>query len=1104
VKDTTGAMLSGASVLLTNTDTGVKQLASTTTAGLYAIPNVRPGNYTIVVDKKGFESAKELQIVLQVNQAATFNFVLPVGAVADVVTVSSAASSVETSTAALGTVITTQAVNDLPLNGRNFTQLLELTPGVSRISVDQNSSGGSGISGNAIGTFTFPAVNGQRNRSNMFLLDGVNDLGSYFGTYNYQPIVDGIQEFKVQSHNDLAEFGGVSGGIINVVTKGGTNQIHGSAWEFLRNSAFDARNYFLPTVNPLRQNQFGVTVGGPVVIPHLYNGHNKTFFFFAYEGFRNSQAAQTLLTTPTAVQLNGNFGNLYANGVDIYNPFSTTPDPNHPGEYLRTAFPQDQIPTNMISPAALLYAKTIFPAPNASGLSGGRNLIDTTPERLNSDSFTGRIDQAFGEHDLLFGRVSYFNEPSSTTGGFPGVLDTTTVDGWNFAVHEEHIFGPRSILELSFGRNVGYANEEGTFSDAPSGFANQLMAAGFSSQFIGSFAQPMIPEFDITGYLSDVGSGGNIITYHQFTNTWEYGGSYTRILGRHTLKFGGNFATNNYQLADVEAEETTSTFQTSNLEHPTSASGASTGDALASFLLGVPTSAGYRYTTQQEHGGWVDSAYAQDQIQVNPRLAVNVGLRWDVSIWPVLSTNNNGSTGDMDLNNGTFILGALPPACSATVGAPCIPGGALPADVVVSQNKNGALHNTDFSNWQGRVGLAYHPLDKLSITAGYGRFYDNWNGVTQLAQDSGGAWPSVSTLTAATLNSTTPTALIGNPLSQGTGSIVTPPATPFGTNGDFFNPDMKTPFSDQWNLGITQGFGANTVLSVIYSGSHSSRLDIHALQNTAEYAAAGTAAQVASRREYPYIVPITYDQSTGNSNYNALQTTLKKVTSNGLTYLLSYTWSKSIDVACSGIYGGCLLQNPYDPKADRSVSGFDLTNIGSLSVDYQLPFGRTKNLFLGSNWGDHIGNVALGGWAVNGIGSFSSGTPYSVTVTGDIANTGNTEVQADLVGNPNPAHRSANEWINPAAFASPPAYSFGTFGRNALRSDGYRNLDLSVFKNFRLPRETSLQFRAEAFNATNTVVFSAPSSVVGTTTFGTVGSTANTPRELQFALKVVF
>jgi hypothetical protein len=1102
VKDTTGAALAGASVLLTNSDTGVKQLATTNSSGIYAIPNVRPGTYSIVVDESGFESVKETQVVLQVNQAATFNFSLPVGTIASTVEVSSAASSVETSTAELGTVITTRAVNDLPLNGRNFTQLLELTPGVSRISVDQNSSGGGGISGNAIGTFTFPSVNGQRNRSNMFLLDGVNDLGSYFGTYNYEPIVDGIQEFKVQSHNDLAEFGGVTGGIINVVTKGGSNAIHGSLWEFLRNSAFDARNYFLPTVNPLRQNQFGATIGGPIVIPHLYNGHDKTFFFFAYEGFRNSEAAQNLLTTPTAAQLNGDFSNLLAKGVVIYNPLSTTPDPNHPGEYLRNPFPNNQIPSNLISPAALLYAKTIFPAPNANNLPGGRNLIDTTPSSLNDNSFTGRIDQAFGEHDLLFGRVSYFNEPSSATGGFPGALNTTTVDGWNFAVHEEHIFGPRSILELHFGRNVGYAREESTLPNAPAGFSNQLTGAGFSSQFIGA----MIPEFDITGYLSNLGSGGNILTYHQFTNTWEYGASYTLIVGHHTIKVGGSLATNNYQLADVEAEETTGPFQTSNLENPTSSSGASTGDGLASFLLGVPTSAGFRNTTQSEHGGSVDSAYVQDQIQVNPKLAVNVGLRWDVSVWPVLGSlsNDSGYVGDMDLNNGTYVLRALPPACSNTVGAPCIPGGVLPANVVVSNSKSGSLHNTDFSNWQGRLGIAYHPLDKLSITAGYSRFYDNWNGVTQLAQDVGGTWPSVSTLTEATLNTTVPQALIGNPLLQGSGSIVTPAATPFGTNGDFYNPNLKTPYSDQWNLGVSQGFGANTVLSLTYSGSHSSKLDIHALQNTAEYAAAGTAAQVASRREYPYIVPITYDQSTGNSNYNALQTTLKKAAGNGLTYLLSYTWSKSIDVACSGIYGGCLLQNPYDPKADRSVSGFDLTNMASASVLYQLPFGRTKSVFSATNWAAKTANLALGGWSVNGIGSFTSGTPYSVTVTGDIANTGNTEVQANLVGNPTPSHRTANEWINPAAFVSPPRYTFGTFGRNALRSDQYKNLDLSLFKNFALPREASLQFRAEAFNVTNSVVFAAPSSVVGTTTFGSVASTANTPRELQLALKVLF
>jgi len=590
------------------------------------------------------------------------------------------------------------------------------------------------------------------------------------------------------------------------------------------------------------------------------------------------------------------------------------------------------------------------------------------------------------------------------------------------------------------------------------------------------------------------------------SNTWEYAGNYTLILGRHTMKLGGSLASNNYQLDDVEAQETTGTFQTSNLEYPTSSTGASTGDALASFLLGVPSAAGFRNTVETEHGGAVNSAYVQDQFQVNSHLAVNMGLRWDVSVWPVLSDLSNGAgyVGDMNLNNGTYIIRAVPPACSQTVAAPCIPGGVLPANVVVSNNKSGSLHNADFSNWQGRLGLAYHPLDKLSITAAYSRFYDNWNGVTQLAQDVGGTWPSVGILTAATLNTSVPQALIGDPLLQGNGSVVTPAATPFNNNGTFYNPNLKTPSVDQWNLGVAQGFGTNTVLSLTYSGSHSSRLDIHALNNTAEYAAPGTAAQVASRRKYPYIVPITYDNSTGNSNYNALQTTLKRTTSNGLTYLVSYTWSKSIDLACSGIYGGCLLQDPYNPRADRSVSGFDLTNMLSTSVVYQLPFGRTRGVFSGTSIADRLANGALGGWSVNGIASYTSGTPYSVTVSGDIANTGNTAVQANLVGNPNPAHRTASEWINPAAFVSPPRYTFGTFGRNALRSDPYKNLDLSVFKNFALPREASLQFRAEAFNATNSVVFAAPSSLVGSTTFGSVGSTANTPRELQLALKVLF
>jgi hypothetical protein len=488
---------------------------------------------------------------------------------------------------------------------------------------------------------------------------------------------------------------------------------------------------------------------------------------------------------------------------------------------------------------------------------------------------------------------------------------------------------------------------------------------------------------------------------------------------------------------------------------------------------------------------------------VTPRLTLNAGIRWDATIWPVYGYlgNGQGYVGDMDLKNGTYILSAVPPACSTTVGAPCIPGGVLPANVVVTPNANRAMHNTDWNNWQGRVGIAYRVFDKTSLLAGYGRFYDNWSVATQTSQNVGGTWPSVTLLTENSLNSNVPTVTIADPLSLGNNPIQ-PAATPFNNATFYFNPNMKTPYADQWNFGIEQGIGSSTVLSVKYVGSHGGRLDLGGLENTAEYPAAGTPTQVAARREYPYIVPTNFDDSTGNSNYNALQATLRKSSRNGLTYLVSYTRSKSIDLACSGSLGseGCQLQNPYNPQADRSVSGFDLPNMVSASVVYELPFGRGRAHQLGNS----VVSDVLGGWDVNGILSITSGTPYTLTVSGDPENTGNTFAQADLVGNPAPAHQSPSEWINPSAFAAPPADTFGTYPRNALRTDGYKDLDFSVFKSFTLYRESSLQFRAEAFNLTNTPVFAAPGATVGTPTFGVVSSISNSPRELQFALKYKF
>lgn len=1100
VTDPTGAVIPGAQIVLTNTDTNVATKTATNGSGAYSITGIVPGNYSIKVTRDGFETATEKSIVLQVGQAALFNFKLVPGQVKQSVTVVASAATEETTTATLGTVIPTKSVNDIPLNSRNFTELLELTPGVSRLGDSQAVIQNGGQTSHIVGTYTLPSVNGMRNRSDMYLLDGGNDLNSYNGAYNYEPIVDDIQEFMVQSHSDLAEYGQETGAIVNVVTKSGTNQWHGSLWEFLRNSATDARNYFQKSVNPLRQNQFGGTFGGPVMLPHLYNGRNRTFFFFAYEGYRQSQANQSVFTTPTPAQLTGDFSNLYAKGVLLYNPYSTTPDTANPGKYTRQAFPDDQIPSNLLDPAALAYAKALFPAPQ-TGVIGG-NAYDNQPIYTDYDSYTGRLDQALGANDSFFVRVSEFNEPYTSSGGVPAAQEQNVVRGYNITAHEVHTFGSTATLETYFTRNYGDLLNQMTYPGAPN-LQQTLEGAGFSSSLISGFVTPstnVIPEISITGYASVAGTA-----YEDTTGSdiYEYGAAFSKIIGKHTMKVGGSFSTNNYHEPIVQSTEAMTTFQTSNLETPT-VNGVQTGDALASFLLGAPDSAVRRSTLESEHGGYVTGGYVQDQIKALPNLDINVGARWDMTKWPVYGSLSNGVgyVGNMDFNNGIYYITAVPPACSATQGAPCIPGGVLPAHVEVTPNKDRSLHNTDYSDWQWRLGLAYQLSANTSLHAGYGRYYDEWSWVDQAAQDSGGLWPSVTDLVSSNLNQTTVTAPIVNPLNLAPGALV-PAATPFTTSGEFvYWPGLLSPYSDQWNLGFERSFGTNTNFKLTYVGSVGRHLVLSGYANTATYPAAGTAAQVASRYLYPYAVPEQYYDSGGNSNYNALEVSLNKHQSKGIYYLVSYTWSKSIDLACSDTVNktGCILENWYDPQMDRSVSGFDLTDMFSASVLYQLPFGSGRMY----NLHGRLMNAVAGGWQLNGITYLSSGTPYSVTVNGDIENTGNVIDQADLVGTPNPPQRSASEWINKAAFQSPPADTYGTFGRNALRSNWYRDVDLSMFKNFPLKESAYLQFRADAFDAFNDVVFDAPTATVGSPTFGEVTDAIGNPREFQFALKLEF
>ncbi|MEO6982352.1 MAG: TonB-dependent receptor, partial [Edaphobacter sp.] len=729
-------------------------------------------------------------------------------------------------------------------------------------------------------------------------------------------------------------------------------------------------------------------------------------------------------------------------------------------------------------------------------LPGGQNVLNNTPTKNTLNSYSGRIDHSFGTRDFIYGRVSHYNEPFTAATSNPNELNDSLINGWNNTVHEVHTFGPRSIAEVFFGRNIGTLTASLQYPNVPKDFANTLISNGFSSNFLSGFLgsqSTLIPHIGISGYIGDSGVSEDV---HEFSNTYEFGGSYTHIVGRHTVKVGAVISTNNFDRPTSQAGAQADVPQTGNLESPKN-----TGDALASFLLGVPTSA-IRIGDHKilEHG-WVDGAYAQDQIQVRPNLTVNVGLRYDLAKWPVLSESgsSNGIAGNMNLNTGNYEINAAPPACSSTQGAPCIPGGTLPAHVILAPYGNRSLHATDYKNWSWRFGTAYHPWPKTSLLVGYGRYYDEWASVVQMVDQYGGTWPAVEAQQLTRINATTVTNPLTDPLLMGSTQTTTPP-TPFQTSGYYSNPNLKQPYSDQWNAGIEQGFGANTILTLTYVGATGRRLTQGFIGNAATSPAPGP---ITARQPYPYSLPSKYFTDRGESNYQALQASLHHTTGNGLTYLLSYTWSKSIDNGCSGsfISEDCDIQNPYDSASVRSVSGFDVPQILSASVVYSLPFGQGRQFYFHHS----VANFVAGGWSMGMQTGYTSGRPLTPHVNGDSANIGGTFVLPNVVSNPIPSHQTARKWFDPTSLQAPAPYTFGDYPRNSIRGPHHLGaVDLSIFKLFPIYRDSSLEFRADSFNVFNHPVLGDPNISFGNKAFGTITGTAGGPRTMQLALKLHF
>jgi Carboxypeptidase regulatory-like domain len=1110
VRDASGAVVANATVTLRNVATSIQTVTISNGTGSYAIVSITPGEYTIEATAQGFSTEQMSRFNLTVGQEAAIDFALSPGAVTTKVTVEGGAPILETTTANLGTVIGTQQVNDLPLNGRNFTQLLQLTAGVAPVNNGQSSGGGFAGPPIAKGTTAeFPAVNGQGNRSNFFLTDGLNNYWSILSTYAVPPIIDAIQEFKIVSHTDSPEYGGVLGGVVNVVTKTGTNQLHGSAWEFARNAIFDAIPTFTAPGTPqpdFSQNQFGGSIGGPVILPKLYHGRDKTFFFASYQGFRFTQTSNTPLFVPTVAELGGD---LSALGVPIYNPFTTRPDPNHPGQFIRDIFPGAIIPKNLIDPQVVALAQFLYPAAGPAFNNGASNANDPTPLTQTQNEFTVRVDHTFGPKDSVWFRYSFINNLQTSSGGLPGLPSTLTTPARNWGGSYVHTFSPTLILQAQASKTTGEHNLTTLFAKSTSSIISQV---GFAQSYVAGYqatAASLIPQVQINGFS---GGGERLENIPKATDSSEFRATVTKIVGSHEIKFGAGYTTLGF-----ESPIAGSSVQFAANETASSPTDATTGLGLASFLLNVPDNAQRRNVRESERPGGVFGSFVQDSWKTTKKLTLNFGLRYDITFIPPYGANGSETqqggiaTGDVNFNNGTYVLQVLPQACSVVGHAPCIPGnGQLPAHVVV--DPRGKIPHNTYTNVGPRLGIAYRLDDKTVVRSGFGVFFDNFAAITQIGQNIQGQWPDTGELIANGLNnpntspSPTPTVTIQNPFAGGLGSNI-PAPTPFTQVGFFYDPNIKNAYSEQYNLGVARQFGQTTTVTINYVGSESHRLDVGGYYNTARTPGPGNPAL---RSPFPYITPTYYDRSTGNGTYNSLQVSIDRRFTSNFSYSVAYTWAKSIDEGGDGFFGveGGVPQDPYHPASfgSRSVSGNDLTNVLSVSTLYAVPLGKGKGHTTGNRALDYL----LGNWQLNNIFLARSGLPFTVTVDGDIANTGNVgglgNETANLIGNPNAiARRSAAEYFNTAAYAAPPQFTYGTSGRNSLRTAGYWDLDTSLFRQFPFGESYRVEIRAEAFNLFNHPVLGFPNADFSNRqNFGTVTTTASTPRQVQLAVRFVF
>ncbi len=1053
IADPNGGALPNAVVKLTNEATKIENETTTDSGGYYIFVNVRPARYVLRVEAQGFKGAQTPVFEVGVSESVKQNVTLTVGAISELVEISSATELVQSSSSDLGTVISERIVQDLPLNGRNFTQLLTLTPGVTPVSTSQNRSIG-GVEGN-VGIpgsgFSDPSFHGQQNRSKLYFYDGIINTNVRGPTYIVIPNIDLVQEFKVVGHDARSEFGGAAGGVVNMVSKSGGNSFHGSAFEYVRNDAFDARNSldvcttarctpiaFQPNGTPIfgvpdkplpfRQNQFGAILTGPIF-------KNRTFFSFGYDGWRYTQAGLALSYVPTAAEINGDFTNTPFRR-DIYNPYSTRQvGANVVRDRFRCDAAGNPLPVNANRqqdqsigapcfkiPQALIFApmqqffRQYSPPPNLTG-DPNNNFAQARATLNDSDGWQLRIDHRFGDNDSVFFRftqqkVSVFN-PIGDRGSTSG-----SSKGRNYGGAWTHSFSPTLIFDI----RAGYAGRPGVDASQQNQHelgVDPLSQLGFLD--IDKYGGLLVALQNWTaGGNNNFGIRGPALRENP---NWSITPNVTWLKGRHNIKSGfwyieaKRIQLNTFQTYSFNDLQTRGTLSTQ----------ANTGLSLASALLGFPNT--FNAQLPVLHGGPVQfkyaswAAYAQDEWKARPDLVFTFGLRYDYLTQP--KTIDGRLWNALDLKNQKWIIGAaeMPPRCSVAQSAPCIPD-AFFSDPhfnnVILAGRDNFGPNAIKDNWGPRVGVAWSINPKTVIRAGYGLYWDSLPARSQYAQNDLEAtvWPDA---TAFSGSANTQTNFLNGTAAniiqiQGQGFATPLPTTnPWSVGGFPNDPNYKDPYSQQWHVEVQRELTPTTMVSVAYVGSKNGRLPFSGFANAARQASPnGTSnAAIDALRLMPWVgAGLNFTTNIGNSSYNALESKFQRRFSKGWSTLLSYTWGKSIDVSSgyfnveNGFGGQSTIQNYYDQSTARGVSSYDITHFLSWATVYELPFGKSKRWFTSgpASW-------ILGNWQANYILQARSGQPYNLTVTGDLANLGGSSSSQGL--------STPNNYLRPNLIADP-------------------------------------------------------------------------------------